>query len=782
MSSIYGDDYSQNSKNIIYNYDNTQKYIPNYKILSICSKIIKSIEENIITFISSNTGSGKSTQIPKYLYKYLKENKKKSFFKIICSEPRSIACDSISKFVQYQNPEINIDTNSSNYLKSTEPFLYFLKESDLLFLLKVDPYLKDCDILIIDEVHERTMKLDLVLYYLKHITLCKENIERGFKLVFMSASFNTDEIYTYLSSPEKKDLLSFGFVEQRDSNDKVLAEDNYDVIYRNPYYNSLYSINKKFNEFNMKNILKEIVRIVGNEAYSGDYYLKTILIFVPDYKTIYTLYNMLNREYKGDIILHQFCSAVDPKEQKKIIDSLYHHQNRNIECNVVIATTLAETCLTFPNCDVVIDSGLKKNCKYNYDCNLYEETIEYISQDSCIQRSGRCGRGKNRGIVYRVFSEETFNMMERFRKSDIEVNNIELIILKLFENEIVSKYAKQQIKEKGYLDFLTKVDKEKFEKIYQKLITHKALEKDENSDCEKVTGYGIWAMKANIDIELGYYFDKFINTYLEDIIKEPVFQLLNIISTSDNYNCELFYTDIDPDRFKFDLIDQDKNSRNLKTLVDFSKIISKNIIDNALIKYNNEQNSENIDTNIFTSKYLNEEYKSISKIEYIELISPYYSIFSKLDEIFSPKNIFQRNKIFQLGDWMVSLYFIIQYKLMKCLRHNYFSEKETDKCSKCKLSKYFYCQVYSLNDRFFAKQKTKTTHIKKVLKYLFINDQDFTVCEEKEKIMAKWNIIYMNLISGNSSTYFTENQIIRYNKEFSELNFDEILEELQNSI
>jgi K+-sensing histidine kinase KdpD len=60
-----------------------------------------------------------------------------------------------------------------------------------------------------------------------------------------------------------------------------------------------------------------------------------------------------------------------------------------------------------------------------------------------------------------------------------------------------------------------------------------------------------------------------------------VFQLLNIISTSDNYNCELFYTDIDPDRFKFNLIDQDKNSKTLKTLVDFSKLISQNIIDNA---------------------------------------------------------------------------------------------------------------------------------------------------------------------------------------------------------
>ena len=388
-------EYSYNNINNINN--DYKEYIPTYKILAIYQKIIRSIEENLITFISSKTGSGKSTQVPKYLYEYLINEKKKSNFKIICSEPRSIACESISKYVFSKNPNINIDTNCTNYLNNEGPCLYYLKESDLLFLLKLDPYLKNCDILIIDEVHERTMKLDLLLYYIKHFTLSKDNIKRGFKLIFMSATFNTNEIHTYLSSFANNEL-TFGFVDSNNNNiynnNYQITENNYDVIYRNPSYNSLYSINKRFNEFNMRKILREIVRIVGNEVYSGDYHIKTILIFVPDYKTIYSLYNMLSKEYKGDINLYQFCSALSQRQQKDLINSLTYGQNYNyIICNVIIATTLAETCLTFPNCDVVIDSGLKKTCKYNYDSNLYEEVIEYISQDSCIQRSGRCGRG-----------------------------------------------------------------------------------------------------------------------------------------------------------------------------------------------------------------------------------------------------------------------------------------------------------------------------------------------------------------------------------------------------
>ena len=783
----YNRPYFNNTNNIN---NQIEEYIPRYQILTIYQKIIRSVEENLITFISSKTGSGKSTQVPKYLYDYLKKEKKKSKFKIICSEPRSIACESISKYASIEYPDINIDTNCINYLNNDEPCLYYLKESDLLFLLKLDPFLKNCDILIIDEVHERTMKLDLLLYYIKHITLNKENIKRGFKLIFMSATFNTNEIYTYLSTYANNEF-TFGFVE---SNENIsnnirfqIIENNYDVVYRNPSYNSLYSINKKFNELNMRKILREIVRIVGNEAYSGDYKIKTILIFVPDYKTIYSLYNMLSKEYKGDIILYQFCSALSQKQQKDLINDLklWEKFNNNI-CNVVIATTLAETCLTFPNCDVVIDTGLKKTCKYNYDCNLYEEVIEYISQDSCIQRSGRCGRGKRRGVAYRVFSEEIFNMMDKFRKPDIEINNIELIILKLFENDIISEYAKKQIEEKGYLDFLSQVDKDKFNKIYQKLLTYNALEKDLQSEKEKITSFGSWAMKANMDIELGYYFDKFIEKYPDDISRECVFQLLNIISTSDNYNCELFYTDIDPDKFKFNLIDNNRETKNTKTLVDLSKLISENIISKALDIYNIynkeqisednleliEQNEETIPINENKEKYL------MGKIEYIEYIHPYYDLYKKLEEIYSPKNIFYRNKIFQLGDWIISLFFINQYRLIKCLMHNYYTEENTENCFKCKTSKYYYCQIYSLNEKFFTKQKSKILHIKSVLKFLYINDKEFTICEKEENILAKWNIIYMNLVSGKNLEYISENQIMRYNKEFAELNFDEILEKL----
>ena len=754
-----------------------------FKIHLLHSEIIKSIKDNLVTFISSKTGSGKSTQVPQYLYNYLLNDKKKDNFCVICTEPRSIACLNISNFIKNSNrnnKNINIYTDTEKYFEKNKKYLLYIKESDLLYLLKKDPYLKFCDILIIDEVHERTMKLDLLLYYIKHFTLSENNKNKNFRLVLMSATFNTDDIHSYFSSINNS--FKFGFINQKESNENIIG-DNYDIYYSNFINNSLHS-GTKFNELNMKKILREISKIVRFEVYLDNYDKKTILIFLPDYKSIYSLYDMLNKEYKGFINLYQFISAVGIRQQKELFEQLrYNNRKKEIICNVILSTTLAETCLTFPNCDVVIDSGLKKNCKYNYESNIYEEVIEYISQDSCIQRAGRCGRNQNRGKCYRLFSEEFYNLMDKYRKPEIEIGNIDLILLRLFDNEDIIKHATNEVKEKGYLDFLSRIEKDKYYKIIDKLIQYNAIEKKENDNFGKITIFGDWIKKANIDIELGYYFDKFKAKHSEYLQKEVVFKLLNIISTTDNYNCELFYADIDPDWFKLILLDNKKE--NNKKLVDFAENVTKNIMNIALIKYkkdNKDENKNNYNNEINNNKI--EEEKTNDYIKTISHISPYYYLFSKLDEIYSGKNFYTGNKIFQLGDWIIKLFFTNQYNLIKCLRHIYYEEEDPkiyEKCEKCQLEKYFYCSVYSLNEKFFITIKNRGKHIKKALNIEFKNEEsenNFTVCKNEELILAKWNIIYLNLISKKPDKYISENQIIKYLNEYKYINFSQIMNNL----
>ena len=751
-----------------------QNKYPELKISQLKPKIIKSIKENLVTFISSKTGSGKSTQVPQYLYDYLEEKNKKSFC-IICSEPRAIACETISNYIKLTNKNININTLNEKYFDKNEKHLLFIKESDLLYLLKKNPRIPNCDILIIDEVHERTMKLDLILYYIKYLTLCEENIKRDFRLVLMSATFNIDDIHDYFSSMNNKQF-TFGFINQNELNDN-LREDNYDIYYSN-FINNSYNSKTKFNELNMGKVIREIIKIVRYEVYS--YYYdnkKTILIFLPDYKSIYSLYNILDKEYKGMINIFQFSSYLNIKQQIDIMNELRNNSNEgSFICNVIIATTLAETCLTFPNCDVVIDCGLKKICKYNYDANIYEEVIEYISQDSCIQRSGRCGRGKNRGNCYRIFSEESYNLMDKYRKPEIEIGNIDLIILRLYENSEIIKHAKNEIITKGYLDFLSKIEKDKYYKIIDKLKRYNAIEKKENTFYDIISKFGSWIKKINMDIELGYYFDKFKEKYPEDLKREVIFQLLNIISTTDNYNNELFYTDIDPDVFKLILINNNKEEN--KKLGNFAENYSKNIINKALIKYNNENNNH---TFINNEEKKEEEQKVSNYLKNFYNISSYYYLFSKLDEIYNGKNYYTKNKIFQLGDWIITLFFSNQYKLIKCLKHNYFEEKENiyEKCESCVKAKYFYCFIYSLNEKYFTTQKNRAKHIKNALEINNDNSENnFTVLKNEELTIAKWNVIYLNLISKKPNQYISENQIIKYINEFRLINFDEIMNKI----
>ena len=757
-----------------YNLNNYYDFPP-LRIHSLYPKIIQSIENNLITFISTTSGSGKSTQVPIFSYDLL--SRKKNAFCIIYTEPRAIECDALNDYIISINNNFRIYNNISGYYKTFEKKLLFLEETDLLKLLKEDPYLNKCDILILDEVHERTINLELILYYIKYFTLSDENKERGFKLIVMSATFNTDGIYYYFSSL-KENKFTFGFIDDRE-----LAEgekENYEIIYNDSIIGNGFNCGKiKFKDLNMNKMIREIIQIVRQEISLNTNLNKTILIFLPDYKIIYLLYNLLSKEYKDHAVhIYQFISSLSISQQNDLLEKIgknYKNKWRRIY-NIILSESLAETSLTFPNCDLVIDCGLKKIYRYNYNSNIYEDLIEYISQDSCIQRSGRCSREKKgeKSRSYRIFSKELYSLMDKYRKPDIETYNIDLFILSLFENEIIIKHIKEEIKEKGYIDFLSNIGKEKFNKIIDRLTEYKAIEMNGTKGCEEITKFGFWILEAKMDIELGYYFDRFKNEYPEEIENEVVLQLLNIISTVDNNNNELILANTDANLFKFNLIDNNKNSKDYKTLVDLSQNISKNIIKLGLMDFLNEEYKEKKSFDFF-------EYKNNLYITRINHISPYYYLYSKLNEIYNEKNFYTRNKIFQLGDWIITLFFINQYRLIKCLSHNYNIEDDEGYCRLCQKEKSNYCTAYSLNEKYFENQIISNSYIKSILKYEYSNENDFCVSKNEESLYNKWNTIYLNLISNKPDIYIDNNQILKFISEFKFINFNEILEELYNS-
>ena len=105
---------------------------------------------------------------------------------------------------------------------------------------------------------------------------------------------------------------------------------------------------------------------------------------------------------------------------------------------------------------------------------------------------------------------------------------------------------------------------------------------------------------------------------------------------------------------------------------------------------------------------------------------------------------------------------------------------KNEECDKCELSKYYYCYVYSLNDKYFIMKKNRAKHIKKALEIENKNEY-FYVCENEEKLLSKWNLIYLNLISKKPDKYITENQIIKFINEFEQIDFTKIMNALYES-
>ena len=341
--------------NLIFNYHNySQNINPQYKISDLENDIILSVDNKKITFISSPTGSGKSTQIPQYLANHN--------YKVLCSQPRKISCVSISEYIKYQNQTLNIQSGSQNFYYDNNFDLLFLRENTLLNLLCNDPLLSNANVLIIDEVHERTMVLDLILFFIKYFTLQRND----FKLVIMSATIDTDNIRSYFADFVNNDNM--GEIYQNFSL-------NYDIVYR-PLRNDEYIDDTRFNTTDIKFLIQSITNIIRDIIYNdSSTELKTILVFLPDFKSIYFTDRALSREFGLHVTIVQFFGSLNYDEQlERISDS---GQSRY---KIVLSTTLAETCLTISNCCVVIDTGLRKYNKYNYNiikC-FYDTSISFI--------------------------------------------------------------------------------------------------------------------------------------------------------------------------------------------------------------------------------------------------------------------------------------------------------------------------------------------------------------------------------------------------------------------
>jgi len=418
--------YNRQSNSGIYNNNNRV----NLPIYTKRKEILKEIQRNRVVIISGNTGCGKSTQVPQYIFGNFNNSK------ILITQPRRIAAISIARRLSYERKKklgsligyhVSMDQCMSPetkiFVKTTGIFMEELLHNETL----------EYSYIILDEVHERDLYIDLVLALLKNYFkyLQKSNI----KLILMSATISEKDFSKYLKDINGKDIeIPIIRVEEKWKEVKVFNIDEIISILLNSKKISkelkrLIEVEKSnclSLKFDLPTFLDSLFPVVAGIIETTSYKANSgILIFIPGLREIEDLYDYLTNYFKDKnlefLILH---SQVNDEEQEKAFK--VDDRKRKI----ILATNIAESSITIPNIDYVIDFCLVKQIKFDEEQNTSVLELKWCSKASCQQRKGRTGRVEN-GFYFQLITEELYNKFNDHQEPEILRAPLETPILKL---------------------------------------------------------------------------------------------------------------------------------------------------------------------------------------------------------------------------------------------------------------------------------------------------------------------------------------------------------------
>ena len=381
------------------NRDNNIPRISYPKELPITSRradIVSAIKKNQVVIISGETGSGKSTQIPKMC---LEAGGGLSGM-IGCTQPRRIAASTISRRIAEELGEpLGKSVGYKIRFKDMTPASAYIKimtDGILLAETRGDRGLYEYDTLIIDEAHERSLNIDFLLGILR--TLLPERPE--LKVIITSATMDTARFSDAFGNAPVVEISGrlFPVDVEYEPLDPDLEEKG-DITYVDMAVKSVDKLHKKDR--------------------SGD-----ILIFMPTEQDILeTCDRLKGRDYKNTTVLPLFARL--PAAQQGRVYSVKGNK-------IVVATNVAETSLTIPNIKYVIDTGLARISRYLPSTRTNSLPVSSISRSSAEQRKGRCGRVRN-GVCIRLYSKDDFENRPEFTPPEIIRSNLAEVILRMVD-------------------------------------------------------------------------------------------------------------------------------------------------------------------------------------------------------------------------------------------------------------------------------------------------------------------------------------------------------------
>lgn len=383
-------------------------------VCQMAQTLIDAIRHHQVIVVAGETGSGKTTQLPKLA---LMAGRGLTG-QIGHTQPRRLAARSVATRIA---DELGEPLGKSVAFKvrfgeegSQTSLIKLMTDGILLAELATDRYLTRYDTIIIDEAHERSLNIDFILGYLKQLLPKRPDL----KLIITSATLDTHRFAEYFAKNGKPAPVFR--VEGR----------SYPVEIR---YRPLLdervvgSDDDRFDELldaRPAAVLAAVEECLDDSRQQGRHLAADILIFAATESEIHELCDLLSQYAPKHCEILPLFARQSVAEQQRIFNPSGKGQR------IIIATNVAETALTVPNIRYVIDLGYARISRYNYRSRIQRLPIEAISQASANQRAGRCGRVAD-GICIRLYSQEDFIGRPEFTEPEILRTNLASVILQM---------------------------------------------------------------------------------------------------------------------------------------------------------------------------------------------------------------------------------------------------------------------------------------------------------------------------------------------------------------
>jgi len=367
-------------------------------------EIGRALLDNQVVIVCGDTGSGKTTQLPKIAIEALRAVAAKSGRKpdpkerpprIGCTQPRRLAATSVaSRVAEEMSVEVGKEVGYQIRFQdrtSKDTLVKFMTDGILLAETQGDPSLKQYGCLIIDEAHERSLNIDFILGYLHRILPKRPEL----KILISSATLDANTFSEFFSGAPVVSVAGRTFpVEDEYMPAESMREPLSQHVCRAAEY-------------------------LGQTDHLGD-----TLVFLPGEREIRECADVLEgRLGKRATILPLYARQAGNEQQQVFKPT----PNRR---RIILATNVAETSLTIPDIRSVIDTGIARVNRFQPGSGIQRLQIEKISQASANQRRGRCGR-VSEGICVRLYEEEDFIARKEYTDPEILRTNLAGVVLQM---------------------------------------------------------------------------------------------------------------------------------------------------------------------------------------------------------------------------------------------------------------------------------------------------------------------------------------------------------------